>query len=408
MTSKEILAELTPKLESKSQLISEWFAKKRSEIPMPIYGSVDVRDSGYKVSVVDANQFPAGFNNVSQEDMPRLSQLMRENLEKSHPDANHVHIYPESHTRNSAYVENLLTLKSILSSAGYKVTVGSPSLSGFGSLDGLTKPLSLERCALDVDENLTVENYGKPDVVILNNDLTEGILPGLIGSSNTPPAEMGWHQRRKSEHFVALKKYADEAAEILEIDSWHLQPLWFVSEEKCLEKDNCLTELAAEINDFISQIQAKYDSLGIEEEPIVFVKNDRGTYGLGMLTITNGEELLNLSKRKLHKLTYGKGGALAENFLIQEGIPTNLEWDGAPIEPVVYLVDGEAASWFYRLNRKKDRFSNLNSPSAEFITREKLELSGGDGVTKNAETWHALVAELSMLAMGEELSNYLD
>ena len=109
---------------------------------------------------------------------------------------------------------------------------------------------------------------------------------------------------------------------------------------------------------------------------------------------------------KLHKLTYGKGGALAENFLIQEGIPTNLELQGSPIEPVVYLVDGEASSWFYRFNHKRDKISNLNSPSAEFITRTDLESSGDQKVTRNADSWHALVAELSMLAMGAERAAY--
>ncbi|MEC8106203.1 MAG: glutamate--cysteine ligase, partial [Candidatus Thermoplasmatota archaeon] len=41
-------------------------AQKRSEIDVPIYGSVDIRDAGWKIAVVDANQFPAGFNNTSE------------------------------------------------------------------------------------------------------------------------------------------------------------------------------------------------------------------------------------------------------------------------------------------------------------------------------------------------------
>ena len=406
MSSGNLLEELGGILEEKRGELRKWFTKKRGEVAIPIYGSVDIRDSGFKVAVVDANHFPAGFNNVAEEDIPRLSQLMQEHIERSHPGTKHIHLYPESHTRNPGYVENLIALKSILSQGGYVVTVGSPSLAEYGSLDGLTKPLSLQRCGVDVDENLVVEIHGIPDLVILNNDLTDGILPGLLSDSVSPPAQMGWHRRRKSEHFVALEGYCQEVSAILDIDDWHLQPMWFVSEDKCLERDTCLTELAAEINDFIGKIQSKYDALGIDEVPHVFVKNDRGTYGLGMLTITEGEQLLNLSKRKLHKLTYGKGGALAENFLIQEGIPTTLEWLGAPIEPVVYLVDGEAASWFYRTNSKRDRISNLNSPSAQFITKEELLAGGDDSITRNAEGWHALVAELSMLAMGAELANY--
>ena len=43
--------DLTQKLEDNRELISEWMAKKRSEVPIPIYGSVDIRDAGWKVAL---------------------------------------------------------------------------------------------------------------------------------------------------------------------------------------------------------------------------------------------------------------------------------------------------------------------------------------------------------------------
>ena len=406
MPVKKTLQDLTQHLESKREELRHWFATKRAEIPIPLYGSVDVRDSGFKVSVVDANQFPAGFNNVSADDIIGLSNLTREHIERMHPNTTNVHIYPESHTRNAGYVENLITLKKILSTAGYTVTVGSPNLGAYGSLDGLTAPLALDYCTADSEDNLIVEGMGKPDLVILNNDLTSGMLPGLGIATVSPPPQMGWHQRRKSDHFTALQPYCEEVSKLLGIDSWLLLPLWFVSEDKCLEEDECLEKLVVDIDHCLSIIQEKYDEYGIDEQPHVFVKNDRGTYGLGILTITSGDQLMNLSKRKLHKLTYGKGGAMAENFLIQEGIPTALQWQGSPLEPVVYLVDGEAASWFYRINTKKDKYTNLNSPSAQFINQDELLARGDDCITAHAKGWHALVAELSMLALGAELAAY--
>jgi glutamate--cysteine ligase len=96
---------------------------------------------------------------------------------------------------------------------------------------------------------------------------------------------------------------------------------------------------------------------------------------------------------------YSKGGLEVENFLIQEGVPTALHGEnGAPVEPVVYLVDGEAASWFYRMNPKKGDMENLNSPSAQFLPYSEV----GELFGEHAHGWHALVAELSMLAMGKE------
>ena len=157
--------------------------------------------------------------------------------------------------------------------------------------------------------------------------------------------------------------------------------------------------LAAEVDEFLARITVRYEALGIEREPVAFIKNDRGTYGLGIMAVTSGEQLLNLSNRKFKRLMYSKGGVDVENFLIQEGVPTSLyDSEGAPVEPVVYLIDGEAASWFYRINPKKGEMENLNSPSAEFHSYSEV----GESYGEHAHGWHALVAELSMLAMGEE------
>ncbi|MBA88375.1 MAG: hypothetical protein CMB16_03810 [Euryarchaeota archaeon] len=395
MTS--VIHNLTKRLEEKRSEIKKWMQEKRKEIPIPIYGSVDIRDSGWKVAVVDSNHFPAGFNNVSKNDESRLSSLLKSHILRLNEDCSWVHLYPESHTRNKGYVENVKTIKRLIEGAGYKCSVGSPELRAFGSLDGLTGPLMLDKVSL-VDEALVVDNE-TPDLIMLNNDLTEGILPGLSSSQVIPPTHMGWQRRRKSEHYECLKSYIEEIAKILGVDSWHLMADWFVSEDKCLEKETCREMLAAEVDEFLANLKARYLKMGVERDPVAFIKNDRGTYGLGIMSVSSGEELLNLSNRKFKRLMYSKGGVDVENFLIQEGIPTCLKTpEGHPVEPVVYLVDGEAASWFYRINSKKGDLENLNSPSAQFVKFDEVK----DKYGKHAHNWHALLAELSMLAMGAE------
>ena len=236
-------------------------------------------------------------------------------------------------------------------------------------------------------------------MILLNNDLTEGAIPGINTPNTTPPPHMGWFRRRKSQHYEALKPYVDEMAEMLDIDPWHLMPEWFVSEDKCLTEEPCKIRLAAEINQFLDRLREKYASMGIDREPTVVIKNDSGTYGLGVMMLSSGEEILNLSNRKANKLRYAKGGADVENYLIQEGIPTALTSEaGEALEPVVYLVDGEAASWFYRINAKKSDMDNLNSPSARFESYKDSD----NPYLREAHGWHALVAELSMIAMGAE------
>ena len=389
--------DLSAHLEENRELITNWMSKKRSEVPIPIYGSVDIRDSGWKVAVVDANHFPAGFNNISDQDVERLSSLLKDHILRQNPECKWVHLYPESHTRNQGYIENVATIKRLIENGGFRCTVGSPELDSHGSLDGITGPLVLDMVVVE-DESLLIDGQ-KPDLIMLNNDLTEGMVEGLGAHQVSPPPHMGWQRRRKSEHYACLQEYVDEIAEILNIDSWHLLADWFVSEGKCLEKETCRKILASEVDEFLARITVRYESLGIDREPVAFIKNDSGTYGLGIMAVRSGDELLTLSNRKFKKLMYSKGGVDVENFLIQEGVPTNIKTpDGAPVEPVVYLVDGEAASWFYRINPKKGEMENLNSPSAKFHPYSEVGTAYGE----HAHGWHALIAELSMLAMGAE------
>ena len=388
--------DLSDILDEKRDEIIAWMNKKRSEIDVPIYGSVDIRDAGWKIAVVDANQFPAGFNNTSESDLPNLTERIAAHIERHQPGCKLVDIYPESHTRNQGYVENLRTLCQLVERAGYRCTVGNPELDGIDSLNGIHGPLPLDQ--VDVVEDVLLIQGEQPDFILLNNDLTDGGLEGLTAKRVLPSPQMGWYRRKKSQHFDYLRPLVEEISEIIGIDPWHLICDSFVSEEKCLEKETCRIQLASDVDVFLATLEERYAALGIDQKPVAYIKNNRGTYGLGIMIVTSGEQLLNLSNRKMKKLMYGKGSSDTEDFLIQEGVPTLMKTDsGSPVEPVVYLVDGDASSWFYRINPKKDEMGNLNSPSAQFITSEE-----DPSFMTHAHNWHALLSELSMLAMGLE------
>ena len=269
--------------------LDEWFLKNAEETSMPIYASVDVRYSGWKVSVVDANYFPAGFNNVSEDLTLQLSHLFKNHLNSKYQNISHVHLFPESHTRNPGYIENLLRIKEIIETAGFKVTIGSPELNGYCLLEGITEDLVLNKVSIN-EENILQINGISPDLILLNNDLTGGMIPGLSGIVE-PDVDMGWHKRRKSYHYYHLQKLVDEVSNILKLDSWHLMPMWFVSEGKCLELETCTNKLADEIDLMIEKIKIKYETLGIDSEPVIFIKNDGGTYGLGIISIKSGAEI---------------------------------------------------------------------------------------------------------------------
>ena len=149
--------------------LNKWFLKNYAEVKMPFYGSVDIRFSNWKVSVVDANYFPAGFNNLSADSIPDLSKSLKRFLLDKFGEIKHLHLFPESHNRNLGYVENLLRLKEIIENAGYKVTTGSLELNRYTLLEGINDDLRIDKVSINSNDELEVEGK-KPDLIILNND----------------------------------------------------------------------------------------------------------------------------------------------------------------------------------------------------------------------------------------------
>ena len=75
------------------------------------------------------------------------------------------------------------------------------------------------------------------------------------------------------------------------------------------------------------------------------------------------------------------------------------------IEPCTYGAGGNSSATFYRANSKKGQMANLNTPSTIFMTPSDIESKeGGSKITSLRNSWHALVAELAMLAMATELA----
>jgi glutamate--cysteine ligase len=63
--------------------VEEWFEQQSSGLALPVYSSYDIRDACYKAAIVDANIFPAGFNNICEIDRENAPQLMKAYLDRS-------------------------------------------------------------------------------------------------------------------------------------------------------------------------------------------------------------------------------------------------------------------------------------------------------------------------------------
>ena len=105
--------------------IEQWFRSKWLDQEAPFYASVDLRNSGFKISPVDTNLFPAGFNNLNPQFEPLAIQAATIAIEKICPEASKIIIVPENHSRNIFYFKNLLSLTEIFKNAGLEVEIGN-------------------------------------------------------------------------------------------------------------------------------------------------------------------------------------------------------------------------------------------------------------------------------------------
>ena len=225
--------------------IEAWFRTQWSEHKPPFYGSVDIRNAGYKMASIDMNLFPGGFNNLNPQFIPLAALAAQDALDRACETAksvlivpeNHtrncetaksVLIVPENHTRNTFYLQNVFALSHILRSAGFEVRLGSlnPEITEpteFTTAGGdtlLLEPLLRTRGRVHLADGFS------PCVVLLNNDLSGGVPDILKDLQQTvvPPLHAGWTTRRKTAHFAAYNQVAAEFAKLINIDEWQINP----------------------------------------------------------------------------------------------------------------------------------------------------------------------------------------
>ncbi|NDA94497.1 MAG: glutamate--cysteine ligase, partial [Betaproteobacteria bacterium] len=216
-----------------STAIERWFRLAWQEHTPPFYGSVDLRHAGFKLSPVDMNLFPGGFNNLSDEMLPLAIQAAMAAIEKYCADARNLLLIPENHSRNSFYLMNVLRLAGILRQTGLEVRLGSlnPEITQATPLELpngqslLLEPLIRQENA-NGSARLGLADFD-PCAILLNNDLSAGIpelLQGIDQQVLLPPLHAGWAVRRKSNHFAAFNQVVEDFAQLLHIDPWLINP----------------------------------------------------------------------------------------------------------------------------------------------------------------------------------------
>ncbi len=400
----------------KRREVSDWFESRFRETPPAFYCSVDLRDSGDKIAPVDCNLFPAGFNNICEIDLGCAPAIFKDQIGKiagilgsTVPEK--ILIVPENHTENRFYLENLHHLARILEEAGFETAFGR-----YGSdpqeytLKSASEQTIHEYPLLIVNGRATLSNGFNPDWILLNNDFSAGRPDGLFGLSQPvmPSPELGWFKRKKSDHFKHYNLLAGEFAQMIGIDPWRIQIGSSPIDGVDFGTDAGLDRVISESERMLDSVKAEYAKRGMERKPALFIKNDSGTYGMGIMVIHSIEELKTMNRRTRNKMSMGKNKSRIDRVLIQEGIPTTLTTDGSTSEPVVYMMGSELIGGFIRANSERDDMDNLNSQGMFFkkLCFKDLSDSLNDGNSEefpHLEAVYGVIGKLSALAAAREL-----
>lgn len=407
------LAELERRILDASATIEHWFRMQWRDHAAPIYGSVDLRNSGFKLAPVDTNLFPGGFNNLNPQFMPLCVQAAMAAIEKVCPNVRDLLLIPESHTRNLYYLENVARLRTILMQAGVNVRLGT-------LLPDITEPTEIavpNHAPLRLEplvrrgNHLGVADFD-PCIILLNNDLSAGIpdiLRGLDEQFLVPPLHAGWAVRRKSVHFAAYDRVAEQFGALIGIDPWLVNPLFNRCGEVNFHERSGEECLVANVEMLLERITAKYREYHIDDTPYVVVKADAGTYGMGVMIARSSDDVRALNRKQRNKMAVGKEGLQVHEVLIQEGVATSETVNDGVAEPVVYMIDRYVVGGFYRVHAGRSREENLNAPGMHFeplafddCCTQPDHFARADA-TPNRFYAYGVIARLALLAASIEL-----
>ncbi|WP_148717216.1 glutamate--cysteine ligase [Chitinolyticbacter meiyuanensis] len=406
------LLDLEHKILAAQPDIEHWFRNQWQEHTPPFYGSVDLRNAGYKLAPVDMNLFPGGFNNLNPDFHPLAVQAAMSALEDLCPSARRLLLIPENHTRNQFYLQNVAALAKILRQAGLNVRIGSlnPEITGPTTLelpDG--QALTLEPVKRH-GSRIGLDGFD-PCAVLLNNDLSGGVPPLLqhVDQQVLPPLRAGWYARRKTEHFAAYNQVAGDFAKLIGIDPWVINPYFDHVDALDFHSREGEDRLAASVTAMLERTRRKYAEHGIDEAPYVIVKANAGTYGMGVMSVKSADEVIGLNRKQRNKMSVVKEGLEVHDVIVQEGVPTFETVDAAVAEPVIYMLDRFVVGGFYRVHTGRGSDENLNAPGMHFVPLafaspcSTPDCDGAPDSEPNRFYSYGVVARLALLAASLEL-----
>ena len=384
--------------------IESWFQEQWQQTPPPLTSSIDLRNAHFKLSHVDTNLFPAGFNNLHETFLPTCIQSAKKTLNMLLPKCNNILLIPENHTRNNFYLEHLYVLQQIFIQAGFNVRIGSldPQYCQTWLVNNnqtiIFEPLMRQ------NNKLLLENFD-PSIILLNNDLSTGIpeiLQNLI-QPIMPTAQLGWSTRSKANHFFIFNQIVTEFSQQLSIDPWLLSPYSIAVNNIDFISKTGIEKLIDETAQLLHKITTKYQQYNINEPPFIVIKADNGTYGMNVMMINDIQTLHTLNRKQRTRMSASKGGNVVNKVIVQEGVyTTDKTTTGDIAEPVIYMIGEFVVGSFYRAHQNRSNNDNLNTPGMYF---HHSDLHQDNNYTYGVNARLAALAAAHEIAHMERLQN---
>ena len=406
---------LLERIKERQEKIHQWLQSYEGTKELPLYSSVDLRDAGFKIAVIDTNLFPAGFNNLCEHGLEDSKKFLRNAILKRVPNCKDILIVAEEHTRNTWYLENVRILLGIIEDAGFNAKAATffainPEFcenANYIELETATQKTLRLFCFKKILNKIGT-GMADFDLIILNNDLTTGIPDALKATDIPiyPSAQAGWHSRSKHSHFKHTEDLIKEFAQMVDMDPWLFSCRYNLVDGVNINADGDRVKLMDAASDLFKQVTAKYKEHQIPEKPFIFVKSDSGTYGMGVMAIEDPQDILNLNRKDRNKLYKGKGAQIIERFLLQEGVPTIYNIDQQVSELVVYQIENNLVGGFYRSHADKSDRQNLNSQGADFKKMcPHLPKYGDDHIHSDLKIFdvYRILARIAAIAASREI-----
>jgi glutamate--cysteine ligase len=206
-----------------------------------------------------------------------------------------------------------------------------------------------------------------------------------ISIKTFPETRLGWHLRKKINHFIKYEQIVSEFCNNFKIDPWFFSALFDGVDDVDFKDHQGIESTAQKVENLIKKITLKYDQYDINIKPSVYIKANAGTYGMGVVMVQSPDDVLNINKTNRNKLDSIKAGVKSTSFLLQEGVPSITKIDNNPAEIVCYGFNLRPCDFFYRYHPEKDEMNSLNAPGARFINKNDFGIVFDKGFENNKD-----------------------